>query len=96
MIKFSIFLIILLFTVMNVLLIKRQQKKLEKIKDNGKKILKNEFFIAYTVLIVEVVLYIISLSFIDNVLFYVMLGFNLLFNITILSVISDIKEVIRD
>ena len=96
MIKFSIFAAAMLFTILNAFLIRRQQTKLHKIKDNGKKILKNEFFIVYSIFIVEAVLYIISLSLVDHVVFYILLGFNVLFNITILSVISDIKEVIKN
>lgn len=81
----------LFFTILNVILLYLLNKNFKKKKQEVEKIFKNEFIISYTLLIIQSLFYIFSFSFYETIVFYVLIGLNILFNITILSFVFEIK-----
>lgn len=81
----------LFFTLLNVILLYFLNKDFKKKKQEVEKLFKNEFVISYTLLIIQSLFYIFSFSFFDTMIFYVLIGLNVLFNITILSFIFEIR-----
>lgn len=81
----------LLFTLLNVILLYFLNKNFKKKKQEGEKIFKSEFVISYTLLIIQSLFYIFSFSFFETMIFYVLIGLNILFNISILSIVFEIR-----
>ena len=86
----------LVYTLINVFLIYFLNKDFSKRKQEGMKLFKTEFMISYTLFIVQSIFYIISFSLYGSGLFLVLIGLNILFNITIMSFVFDIKLNIKN